>query len=68
MTGYVENFSNLVVVNSTITHCASALLRIGTLLQFKINRAERLLETRDNIDRLNWIDDSLSLLFSQIFS
>ena len=67
MTGCAENSSNLVVLNSTITSCASALLRIGALLQFKINRAERLLETRDNIDRLNWIDDSLSLLFFQVF-
>jgi len=37
MTGCVENSSNLVAANATITSCASELLRIGALLQFKFN-------------------------------
>ena len=54
----------LPVTTVTRTCCTSVLVRLGTLLQFKFDRIERLLETRDDSDRLDWIDDSLFLLFS----
>src|SRR5438876_11946389 len=43
------------------------LIGIGTLLQFKFDRIERLLETDDNSGCLNWIDDTLLLLFLEVF-
>src|SRR6266704_7055416 len=43
------------------------LIGIGTLLQFKFDRIERLLEISDNSRCLNWIDDTLVFLFPEDF-
>ena len=52
----------VLLVHGNLT--GSRLVCIGTLLQFKIDRVERFLETLDDIDRLNGIDDAFVLLFS----